>query len=64
VLAQLGSSVLFPKVLYFKTSRYSAVLSSETILDEGVNRLGLGIADLSAQPTPGESWIAIILAGK
>jgi hypothetical protein len=40
------------------------VLGNEGILDEGVNRLGLGIAD---SPTPGgagESWIAVILAGK
>ncbi|MBN2494583.1 MAG: hypothetical protein JXR96_08340 [Deltaproteobacteria bacterium] len=49
-------------VRYFKTASPRQVLASPELLEEGINRLGVGSAPAGSRP--GELWIALIFAGR
>ncbi|MBW1810449.1 MAG: hypothetical protein JRJ87_19790 [Deltaproteobacteria bacterium] len=50
-------------IRYFRTTNPIHVLRSPELLDENINRLGIGVAKTSTS-FPGEMWIAVIFAGR
>ncbi len=52
------------QIHYFKTANLNRVLAARGLLDEDINRVGIGVAKPSDQSVPGELWIAVILAGR
>jgi uncharacterized protein YkwD len=52
------------QIHYFKTANLNRVLAARGILDEDINRVGIGVAKPSDQGAPGELWIAVIFAGR
>ena len=52
------------QIHYFKTANLRRVLTARGLLDEDINRVGVGVAKPAVQNTPGELWIAVIFAGR
>jgi uncharacterized protein YkwD len=52
------------QIHYFKTASLRRVLTVRGLLDEDINRVGVGAAKPAVQATPGELWIAVIFAGR
>jgi len=52
------------QIHYFKTANLRRVLTARGLLDEDINRVGVGAAKPAVQSTPGELWIAVIFAGR
>lgn len=52
------------QIHYFKTANLKRVLVARGLLDEDINRVGIGVAKPSDRSAPGEFWIAVILAGR
>ena len=52
------------QIHYFKTANLNRVLAARGLLDEDINRVGIGLAKPSNQGVPGELWIAVIFAGR
>jgi uncharacterized protein YkwD len=52
------------QIHYFKTANLNRVLTARGLLDEDINRVGIGVAKPPDQGVPGELWIAVILAGR
>jgi len=50
-------------IRYFRTTNPARVLSVPEVLDEDINRLGVGVAKVGLR-YPGELWIAVIFAGR
>lgn len=50
-------------VRYFRTANPARVLGVPEILDDDINRLGIGVATADSR-FPGELWIAVIFAGR
>ncbi len=51
-------------IRYFHTTNPARILASAEILEEGFNRLGVGIARSYDKSRSGQMWIAIIFAGR
>lgn len=51
-----------PRIRYFFTGQLQRVLAAPEVLDESINRLGVGVAQAPFAQTPGECWIALIFA--
>ncbi len=51
-------------IRYFHTTNPGRILASPEILEEGFNRLGVGIARSHDRSKSGQMWIAIIFAGR
>jgi uncharacterized protein YkwD len=52
------------QINYFKTANHNRVLAARGLLDEDINRIGIGLAKPPNQSVPGELWIAVIFAGR
>jgi uncharacterized protein YkwD len=51
-----------PRIRYLRTAVFKQVLASPEVLDEEVNRVGIGIAQGAS--TGGEVWVSLIFAGR
>jgi uncharacterized protein YkwD len=53
-----------PRIRYFRTENLRRVLAAPEVLEEDINRLGVGVAAATFSQTPGEYWIVLIFAGR
>ncbi len=63
-LGEDGLGVQGAQVRYFRTSNPAHVLHAPEVLDEGVNRLGVGVARTPEFSRTGELWIALVFASR
>ena len=52
------------QIHYFRTANLRRVLTARGLLDEDINRVGIGAAKPAVPSVPGELWIAVIFAGR
>jgi uncharacterized protein YkwD len=63
-LGEDGLGVQGAQVRYFRTARPSQVLQAPELLDESINRLGVGVARTADFASTGEVWIGLVFAGR
>gem|GEM_PF-1323202 len=63
-LGEEGLGIVGAQVRYFRTSNPAHVLHAPEVLDEAINRLGVGVARTPEFASTGELWIALVFASR